>query len=819
MAGFYDHEAAGNKLDVSVEDGQMIARAFDYTEEERSPLMETEIVNLDEDTEELDIGNFVGDLRALMVEDSDDVIVLDSDDEVMSKLKNGKVRGHLWRRVSAVGAHSVEVKSSAGSNLTDKVTDNGPNSLQADTRYQEVLNGISSEKNLISKNENIPKVDQDQKACCNNFEDGNGAVNESQEPGESTQANALRFVDHYLSVSVGNSSPEVKIPKVNGLRSPLTSFAKGSHDLAKKTSLMNQIGKTTFDWDDNQPEYGLEFILEKEKELNIQKEMHLDGRLFDQHVEEGLPKCPPGNDMFDVSFNTQMAAEAIESLLYAAPPTIDANENEDTNKKTLQWFSSSLRNVTNFNQNGVTKNQKELNVESSTENLKKGHDKSLKVVIKRKQNQDSEKENIRYVYKRRWSLGEIQKSETFSPVASRTRRGSLVKISRRTENSCNLEYVTHGEQDNILHQRKRGNFDTISGNIKFEAWNWPKKKRTLTNMRQNATLSGNRIPVVGPIETEGNFREAFLMSSVKRKARSASKFIPSAGNKFWKGSLMQKVGQPNLAEVTNTKRVSVSTKKKFTSSLKKELTRLGFTESFPGFISKDLRKSREKLEARVLFSQNLDDDVVKQQRKIMKKLGISTAKDCSDATHFVADKFARTKKMLEAMAFGKPVVTPLWLDGCEQATCVIDENNYILRDAKKEKEIGFNMSVSLSRARSHPLLKDQRVFITAYVEPDREMIKNLVKAGQGQVMEGVQQASIEYKISNNLLILSCEKDYEVCVPFLDKGAAVYSSELLLNGIITQKLDYARYQLFNGHVKMNRYARKRMKSGVQHIHGG
>ncbi|MFS7975964.1 putative BRCT domain-containing protein [Helianthus anomalus] len=735
----------------------MIATAFDYTEEE-----ETQIVNFDEETEELDITNFAGDLRALMVEDSDDVIALDSeDDEVISEPKDGKVRGSLWRRVIAVGAQSFEIKSSVGSNLTDKVTDNGPNSLQH-TRYQETLTGISSEKNIISNKENVANVDQDQKTYSNNFENANEAVNESPEPGESTQADALKFVDHYLSVSVENSFPEVKIPKTNGIKSPFTSFAKGSHELAKKANRMNRIGISTFDWDGNQPD--------------------ADERLFDQHVEEELPKCPPENNTFDVSFNTQMAAEVMESFLCAPPPAIDANENEDTNKKTLKQFSSPLRDVINLNENGDTRKQKELNAESSTGNLKV-RGKSSKVVTKRKQNQDSEKENIRFVYKRRGSLGENQKVKTFSPVASRTRRGSTVKIPKRTRNLCDLEYITH--------ERKTGDLDTISGNIKFEAWNWPKKKRTRRNMRQNAALSGARVSVVGPGGTDGNFREAFLMSSVKRKARSASRFRSTAGNKSWKGALMQKVGQPNLAEVTNTKCFSMGIKKISTSSDKNELTRLGFTESSPDSISKDLRKRRKIVDVRVLFSQNLKDDVVKQQRKIMKKLGISTAKDCSDATHFVADRFARTKKMLEAMAFGKPIVTPLWLDSCEQATCIIDENNYILRDAKKEKEIGFNMPVSLSSARSHPLLKDQRVFITSNVEPDREMIKKLVEAGQGQVMEGVQQASTEYKISDSLLILSCEKDYEECVPFLEKGAAVYSAELLLNGIIVQKLDYAR----------------------------
>lgn len=76
-----------------------------------------------------------------------------------------------------------------------------------------------------------------------------------------------------------------------------------------------------------------------------------------------------------------------------------------------------------------------------------------------------------------------------------------------------------------------------------------------------------------------------------------------------------------------------------------------------------------------------------------------------EATHFVADEFVRTRNMLEAIAFGKPVVTHLWIESCEQASCLIDEKNYILRDAKKEKEFGFSLPVSLARACHHPLLQ------------------------------------------------------------------------------------------------------------------
>lgn len=89
----------------------------------------------------------------------------------------------------------------------------------------------------------------------------------------------------------------------------------------------------------------------------------------------------------------------------------------------------------------------------------------------------------------------------------------------------------------------------------------------------------------------------------------------------------------------------------------------------------------------------------------MARLGASIVGCVSEATHFVADKFARTRNMLEAIALGKPVVSHQWLESCGQACCFIDEKNYILRDVKKEKEIGFNMLDSLSRARQTPLLQ------------------------------------------------------------------------------------------------------------------
>ncbi|KAL3641957.1 hypothetical protein CASFOL_012772 [Castilleja foliolosa] len=244
--------------------------------------------------------------------------------------------------------------------------------------------------------------------------------------------------------------------------------------------------------------------------------------------------------------------------------------------------------------------------------------------------------------------------------------------------------------------------------------------------------------------------------------------------------------------------------------------------------TKESRKRKDITSIRVLFSQHLDEDVVKHQKKVLAKLGGAVATFMSDATHFVAEEFMRTRNMLEAIASGKPVVTRLWLESCGQASCLIDEKNYILRDSRKEKEIGFCLPDSLSRASQYPILQGQKVFVTPNTKPGKDILTNLVKMVHGlvevaghssvQLFDDVSSlvSSIENtiervgrsifndeKLPDDLLILSCEEDYDVCVPFLEKGGAIYSSELLLNGIVKQKLEFERHRIFEDHVKKTR----------------
>ncbi|KAJ3702011.1 hypothetical protein LUZ61_005716 [Rhynchospora tenuis] len=238
-------------------------------------------------------------------------------------------------------------------------------------------------------------------------------------------------------------------------------------------------------------------------------------------------------------------------------------------------------------------------------------------------------------------------------------------------------------------------------------------------------------------------------------------------------------------------------------SVQKEMLRLERLESSSVTKWKDLRVRRDLAEARVLLSNHLDDKVTRQQRKILKRLQIPEAFSMSDGTHFVADKFFRTRNFLEAMARGKPIVTPSWLERCNLSNQFVDEKNFILRDAKKEKELCFSMPNSLATSSHSPLLKGKRVLITPSVKPSLEVVRSLVIACGGTPMERIVSSLIKGKVRDDLLLISCEEDFQTCRPLLEKGVDAYSSELILNGIIIQKLEFGRHQLFSDRVKRTR----------------
>lgn len=219
------------------------------------------------------------------------------------------------------------------------------------------------------------------------------------------------------------------------------------------------------------------------------------------------------------------------------------------------------------------------------------------------------------------------------------------------------------------------------------------------------------------------------------------------------------------------------------------------------------RRKREPGCIRVLFSHSLPEETTKQQKKILAKLGGHVATLVSHCTHFVCNGFVRTQNMLISMAAGKVVVTPLWLESCGQAHYFVDAKKYILQDEKKEKEVGFSMHSSLAAARRKPLMKGVKVLVSPSTIPESKAMKEIIESAGGQALQKASNFLKPDANQNNTLsiIIASDKDYEFCLQFLDKGFKVYSTELILHGIVTQNLDFSRNRLFEdyGHRKGSR----------------
>ncbi|XP_054806857.1 uncharacterized protein LOC129309319 isoform X2 [Prosopis cineraria] len=613
----------------------------------------------------------------------------------------------------------------------------------------------------------------------------------SPEIGDLTQDDALGYVDRYLSVSKVELSPGICHRKASREKSPPLISARGAQNLAKKIQVQtHHEEKRPFEWVDagrmdrgadifhktivassncgvwgqtytrrkhksGYPEnrgtcsagdgceeklaQGLGTVAENNssmKELDVQSDAA--GKNIDAYSGVGHTE-----DTCDIGLDTQVAAEAMEALAYLPPPAGRCTR-----------------------------------ITSSKE---------------RKRNNDSVDGGIVRSKKKRTGL-------TANPF-------KLVRDAEHIETPLSLLGIATKNSLNCQVQ-VCPQLSTSSSFSSLNSWHYqkgPRGKRKCPNVRsypdaprnwgtQSTIVNGNESDIIsmangriqGNVEGEDNENEAclpniHLLSSAKRiGARTISEG--------------RKVSNANATCYKHHKRPIDKNLPK--SYLLKELIRLGVSEHATDLIGKKLRQRKDTSYVRVLLSQHLDESIIKQQKKILARMNVSIASGPIEATHFVADKFTRTKNMLETMALGKLVVTHLWLESCGQANCLVDEKNYILRDVKKEKEMGFSMPVSLARARRQPLLTGRSVFITPRVKPDNKVITSLVTAAHGQLVDECQiYTGKNDEMLDNVLIISCEDDFEVCCPFLQRGITVCSSELLLSGIVTQKLELERHQLF------------------------
>ncbi|KAI4349595.1 hypothetical protein L6164_010162 [Bauhinia variegata] len=865
-----------------------------------SPLVETQVENFNLDTEIVEDSEPTENMTTVPLCEYEQEVVIDSEDEQMHDRKvaakvfkdDETVRNALMdfqkRQLmpSCEQTQDREAHSNATTLGKSSVGDNGP-STDAQS---------SDDKNCLLLPE---KVNHER----------------SPEPGELTQAIALEFVDQFVSFNSLILSQGIPHRMATREKSPSVPSARGPQNLANKIKLQTPYEeKGVFRWVDNDQNHSeggsfskkteassnfggcVQTYMRKKKGCHPDNQGNRDTCKFEDKIvqEQGTVTkshntykdldVQPGatrenaeacfgvthaEDMPDIGLDTQIAAEAMETLAYVSPADCHFNDAHhpgnklDDSQSDATENKAHLQNCSHGKKSGLKSmkiNSKKRNVSacnfskvtsSSCNHTEKAQHPFLRKIKKNIRSKSSVDKQFGSNTSSPISNGRVSLEEghsqgdyiNFTPAKETKTWDSESKWTGIKDQSSSHRDMNNNVMKEGIPTYKRKWNDSIADHVQLsgdgKCW-LPKSSRRIARkgrlncqIEASAELSSNGNSLIWhfPKGPRGNRKRPKVQgdpngptnlctqSTIVNAKEINTNFNTSQRSTEGQDDISKKSSFPYapLCDASNIetgkfllKGIKVSdadntcydlhkkpvNKNLPKTSLVKELIRLAVSESRPDRIWKDLRQRRDMTYVRVMFSQHLDDSIIKQQKKILARLNVSVASTSMEATHFIADKFTRTKNMLETMALGKFVVTHLWLESCGQANCFIDEKNYILRDVKKEKEIGFNMAVSLARARQQPLLKGKKVFITPHVKPDKKVMTTLVTAVHGQVVDESQMyADKNDEISDDLLILSCEEDYTICHPLLERGIAIYCSELVLNGIVTQKLELERHQLF------------------------
>ncbi|BAD87316.1 Pax transcription activation domain interacting protein PTIP-like [Oryza sativa Japonica Group] len=654
----------------------------------------------------------------------------------------------------------------------------------------------------------------------------------SQEPGDESQINAIDIVDRLLVEDDIETYQQISIDQTTRAKSASTLGSDIAQCLAKRARCSSPLKKAgNFDWVDTPTVDDCRtsiISMENTVDRANNQVKHggcgsstrawpilecIDEDLGTNCLKKTEPFC--GTDdlyqEYDIGPNTQMAAEAMEALFNASTVSYDVKENERPE-------DSVVKNMTKG-----TKVDKTCAVHSPIQKRKVNflrHRSGVATEYKQIKVDDTVRENGES------SVSHTNTSQTrkyTKQMAGKAKRNISSGITQRDIDHEVSEVITRSgtndsniplslDTDALIHPKRRRTYIFTSGSSKIEFIEAIKPTALRAKTTEVKQLSTANTVSVSDQDTTSGLRMSQHSSFADHEASAGSSYFNPLAETFTVGlekqSIPEKKGHDSslmpsvpLRELNGAgpqarTRTSETPKRVLKSPGSRELANLFRNEVSP-VLQSSRRRRKHMSTVRVLLSQSMGNETLNDQTKILIHFGLSVATTISEATHFVAEKFARTRNMLEAIATGIPVVTPAWLECCREARSFIDEKRYILRDIKKEKELGFSMPVSLSRACKKPLLEGRRVLITPNAKPSKELLKSLVVTAHGKVLERNAMSKMKNRSLMGAFVISCEQDYKICVPFIKNGFEVFESELVLNGIVTQKLEFERYRLFSG----------------------
>ncbi|KAJ3089449.1 PAX-interacting protein 1 [Quaeritorhiza haematococci] len=226
---------------------------------------------------------------------------------------------------------------------------------------------------------------------------------------------------------------------------------------------------------------------------------------------------------------------------------------------------------------------------------------------------------------------------------------------------------------------------------------------------------------------------------------------------------------------------------------------VGSTDSSP-MASQNTRRKRKATEmqnarrVRLMFTAARPSE---DEEKKLKAMGAEMAKSISDSTHLIAAKVVRTEKFLMGICSVPFILNEKWIKDSVSAFAFADETQYFLEDEAAETRYKFSLRESIRKAAAKKLLDGYSVLCTPKVNPDKDTMKRIIENAGGKLlprkkniewMKKVARGNPAGSANGNVIVISCSEDRDYAEALTASGVTVYTTELLLTGLLRQELD-------------------------------
>ncbi|CAL8087212.1 unnamed protein product [Calicophoron daubneyi] len=174
-----------------------------------------------------------------------------------------------------------------------------------------------------------------------------------------------------------------------------------------------------------------------------------------------------------------------------------------------------------------------------------------------------------------------------------------------------------------------------------------------------------------------------------------------------------------------------------------------------------------------------------------------------EATHLVCHRLVRTPKTYVAMALGRYLVSPKWIQASVLRGVWLDESPWLLTDLDAESQLGVRLRESMVRAHRRRILGPEAYLFAGlefWLSPGachRDMCVTLIKACGGIVRHKRPTQKMALLPQPKQLIICHEDDSHVAnylMRIKTGNKAVHHEEFVLSGVLRQELDFDAYQI-------------------------